>query len=1041
MIELTRAVVALGEAAYIDADDEGSVPKGIYWRVTPGGAADLPAGPVLLRGAWSQGAPVAAADAATGRDMRPRRRVTRDAPVLLLPQAGPGEIVCWAHVQADGDVRVAAISSRVAAGGAYVELSARTRAPYDVAGHDMAGLVVTGEGEITEAVFYALPQSFEGDIGGIDGTQVHAMPDDLIPGHGYAVPAAVASWEKRVAFAAPYGSVPYGPDRPGESWSPDDELRRVDTIARAGDSVADWIGAAYGALGSGARGTVGAAGATGDPRRVVVRQAASSALMVASLDPGIARWLGRSGMIRHGAVHNERHGLLIATVPLHVHGGRLPVGATVIRDHGDALYDDLIVADGGFLRLLAEVGAWRPHPEFGPHDVLLAHIPLPYVTATTPARPVRPVVGPAPAPAGAPGGAGPRWAAGPPRRWEQAIAIGERPASTYSLHGPIPRGPVAFVRTDPAPPATLHPRIDGTVFAAPVVPGWDDETGVAMVLGTQLVPEGEAAGAVTWSLALSDWIGRWGESTEITLDPPAPPVPARPTIDAGLRRPAPTPPGAEATPPGQVHVRFRVPPAALPGALPLRRLTWTVDGSAQRPLDLTRTVPGPDAPALVVSADFPAPATVPGERRRVTVTAKVEDTAGTTSDVTTAEVDTSDARPVRPPTVAPRLLATSRRSGDASVSVTLTVRAAGNGAYRFYLASETALSRAAHLTPRPAATRAERARELNDATAASARQASMLALPDPVPVVGGVATARLDIPAGSVDVLAVRAVPVTAELDPSGRVIRDGVEAPFASVRPVFVVVPFDEVPPTPELRLTPAEGPGPASTPVKATVTVRGVPATVLGRYSGEPMQARFVEASTDGDPWFWPEIATTSLLRSPTDPGTFVGELTVDVPAWSRAGIAVAVRYPAEDTTIPGADVIDEPEFDASGPQGPRIESPWGPVSVPAWVRVAGAEPQISVRPDGGGGFRVRVAGLPALAPDAPTFRVDVYGSATGGGLVLLSESPVTDTSPEVPIPSGVVTAHPQLAAALVTPFGTTLPPVPVGTDGLRHPDGIGG
>ncbi|MGV9328991.1 hypothetical protein, partial [Streptosporangium sandarakinum] len=70
MIELTRAVVALGEAAYIDADDEGSVPKGIYWRVTPGGAADLPAGPVLLRGAWSQGAPVARRPARTARTPR-----------------------------------------------------------------------------------------------------------------------------------------------------------------------------------------------------------------------------------------------------------------------------------------------------------------------------------------------------------------------------------------------------------------------------------------------------------------------------------------------------------------------------------------------------------------------------------------------------------------------------------------------------------------------------------------------------------------------------------------------------------------------------------------------------------------------------------------------------------------------------------------------------------------------------------------------------------------------------------------------------------
>ncbi|NKS56161.1 hypothetical protein GS504_00840 [Rhodococcus hoagii] len=1033
MSEFTHVTAALGEAAYIDAKDENSVPDGLYWRVTPGCAADLPAGPVLLRPLQMDDVPVSALDTATGQAVQDGRQVTPDSPVLLLPQTPDGGIVCWAHVQAEGQLRVAAISARTAISGAYVELSARTQDPYDVAGHDMAGLIITGDGAIIEAVFYALQQSFAGDIGDIEGElQVHAMPDDLVPGHGYAIPGATAQWRDRVALAGPRTSVPYALHEPGGPWTPDEELARAEVIARADHSVAEWLADVYDALGSGTRATiVGAAGTAGDTNRVIVSQAASSALATASLDPGIARWLGRSGMLRHGLVQAEWHGLLVATVPLHVYANRLPHGVSVVRGGDDWIYDDRIHANGAFLKLLEEVQGWVPHPKFGAHDVVLAHIPLPYVVATTPARPVQPVLGPAPAHAGMPGGAGPRWAADPPRRWEQTIAIGGRPRSARTIHGPIPRGPVAFIRTDPQPETTLHTEIAGTDLAAPVLPGWDSATCVSTVHGTELVPDGAAADPVRWSIALSDWIGRWGDRRKTPpLVPPAWIVPATPTIDAALVRPA-IPLGTDATSPGQVHVRFRIPPTTIPGALPLRELAWMVDGLPQPQLDLTQAVTDPGSAALLVSAVFPARATVPGESRTTRVTAQVVDTAGTASDSAAADVETSDARPLQPPSVAPRLLVTSRRAGDANVSVTLTVRTPASGAYRFYLASEAALRTAASIKPSSAATRAIRAQELNERTAATARQASMLALPEPVSVNGGVATACLEIPAGTVDVLAIRAVPVTAEVNKDGRVIRDGVEPPFDSVDPVFVVVPFDEVPPTPDLHLTPAGEPGPNSTTVTATVTVRGVQAAVLDRYAEEPLQARLVEASTSGDPWFWPQIATTQLSQSPTDAGAFTGEVSIAVPAWSRAGIAVAVRYPPEDTIVPGVNIIDEPELDATGLQGTRIESPWGPVSVPAWIQVEGAQPQIATKPDDAGGFTIHVTGLPALSSNAPTFRVDLYGAAAGsaGALVPLSGSAVTAGASMVTVGSDIATAHPRLAVVLVTPFGTSLPPVEVG------------
>jgi hypothetical protein len=358
--------------------------------------------------------------------------------------------------------------------------------------------------------------------------------------------------------------------------------------------------------------------------------------------------------------------------------------------------------------------------------------------------------------------------------------------------------------------------------------------------------------------------------------------------------------------------------------------------------------------------------------------------------------------------------------------VALTVRAPGDGAYRFYFASESALRTAAGLGSPAPATRAARAQQLNANDGATARQASMLALPGPVQVKSGMASAILEIPAGTVDVLAVRAVPVTAEIDASGRILRDGVEAPFSSVRPVFVVVPYDEVPQTPELTLAAEAAPGAATTPVTATVTVRGVQPAVLNRYAREPIQARIVEASAAGDPWFWPQIAVVALAPSAADPTAFTAVATVDVPAWSRAGLAVAVRYPPEDMVVPGVDIVDEPELTAAGPQGDRIESPWGPVSVPAWIQVDGHEPSITASSDGVGGLRIQVGGLPELAPGAPTFRLDVYSTAS---LPPVSSAQVTVSRPEVVLPPEVVGGvGQQLLAVLVTPFGTSLPPVDV-------------
>ena len=80
MSVFSHSVIALGEASFIDAADEDRVPDGLFWRVTPGGAADLPAGPVLLRHLAVEPQPVDVVDAATGQQPEPALRAVPSTP-------------------------------------------------------------------------------------------------------------------------------------------------------------------------------------------------------------------------------------------------------------------------------------------------------------------------------------------------------------------------------------------------------------------------------------------------------------------------------------------------------------------------------------------------------------------------------------------------------------------------------------------------------------------------------------------------------------------------------------------------------------------------------------------------------------------------------------------------------------------------------------------------------------------------------------------------------------------------------------------------
>jgi len=248
--------------------------------------------------------------------------------------------------------------------------------------------------------------------------------------------------------------------------------------------------------------------------------------------------------------------------------------------------------------------------------------------------------------------------------------------------------------------------------------------------------------------------------------------------------------------------------------------------------------------------------------------------------------------------------------------------------------------------------------------------------------------------------------------DPQGEMV-ESVSTPFGAIPAVAVVVPISDVPPIPRLGLY-----SPAAGGITVAVSVTGVDRTILGRLNG-PIQARLVEVvDPTGDPAFWPEVTTTSLADAGND---FTASISIaEVPPWTRVGLATAVRFPPENTTLAGA-VVPNPELRAAGVQPERITSPWGPYSVPQWIEVVGPEPVLQAGDDLAS-VSVSVTGLTEIPAGQPQWQVAFLSGSVA--LTTQSVTPVTAASPVAVLgPPAVGTSY---AAQLIDPFGIARTPV---------------
>ncbi|MEV0732184.1 hypothetical protein [Polymorphospora sp. NPDC050346] len=999
------------------------VPEGVHWRVIPP-SGTLPAGPVVVCDAPIDGHGESA-DVRTDRDGP--WEVHREQDLILTIDEDPAWMTGWVGLQADGELRISVIAEKTAPNGEFIEITARDTVPGDqgpwvVASSDITRVRVTGEGIVIEAWARRIPRELERvgrvlDVAALDPDAADAMAGSYAP-----LNVGFESAKDRVLRAAPDQPVPYAPRFPWPEYTVDDEVHRVTELVEAGGTIRNWLRIAGEAIMAGRPGKVVQDVGGGQGLRYPV----ASALGVAAADPGVARWLARQGMFTDEGEHwrDGRLAMAVALVPMIVR--RLPF---LLRPSAalEELYERQV--PGALDELRARVAAIPDPPEFdaglfgrGPNGraplrrrwvVDLVQLPMPLVVEDSPALPRTP----SPTVSGAPTWTLAEQVGAVPQRtdaWEQMIA----------LRDVAPFGPVSFVQVAHAPGdperITMHDHEAGSEVARSLLAGWPQPTTVRALPETDAVLRARVplatpadARTVEWEVRLGDWIGRWGEPTRVVADPPPPAPPSPPVLRATFVREPAT--GTAPTSAGFVHIELVVAPTTAPGALPLGAVHLRIDG-----VSVPLATPDVTADRVTLTHDHPVPPTVPGQSRIVHVEAAVTDAAGTPSPAPDPAVDVraDDARPLPVPSVSPRLVMTGRPGPAPDTTVRLSVRAAPGAAfYRFYAAPESVVRAAVGLSPDGfrADPRPERAAALL-ARGRPPRKGFTLATS--ADVVDGIATGMLTVPGATTDLVLVRAVPVTGVVDAYGKKA-EGVEADVATVAPAYVAVPFDDVPPLPRLTAEVVhDGDGRSAA---VTATVSGVPADLLTRLPGR-IEARLVEAIEGTDPYYWPEVAVLPLAAH--DDGSHTGTAQVPVPTWARVRLAASVRFAAESTTVPDADIVIDPDLSSTAPQLEAIVSPWGPLSAPIAVDIDGPEPALTAAPDAAGTV-VTVTGLPLMATGSSPFTAVVYVAGPDGSLSESASHPVVGENPSFTFaPAGSAAA-----VILIDPFGRSRPAVQLG------------
>ncbi|MFZ2510599.1 MAG: hypothetical protein WAW85_05845, partial [Gordonia sp. (in: high G+C Gram-positive bacteria)] len=294
---------AIGRVAYVGGHDERDerVPDGVHWQVTLPDDA-VPAGPVVIF------------EGQVGREWDPFGRdisweVRPDSPLILtIPKPDPDEDSGWVHswveVGGTGELRVAVIDGSVAPNGLPVELAIRRSAPYLLAAPDIRQLRITGKGTVTSVHAWMRALKVSGPFGDVRPVQIAGIADMAGDLPGYQAVAGAGDWEDRVVRSAPRLRVPYDPVGHDQPVSADQETERVTKLAA--EYLVPWTRQTYELLADpDAMEKAGAATLSVDVTpdlpgdepgtTATIDYSVIAALGTACADPGVARWLGRSG--------------------------------------------------------------------------------------------------------------------------------------------------------------------------------------------------------------------------------------------------------------------------------------------------------------------------------------------------------------------------------------------------------------------------------------------------------------------------------------------------------------------------------------------------------------------------------------------------------------------------------------------------------------------------------------------------------------------------------------------------------------------------
>ncbi len=409
-----------------------------------------------------------------------------------------------------------------------------------------------------------------------------------------------------------------------------------------------------------------------------------SALHMAQLDPGMARWLG------------------FADTDFEV--VRLPVGALVIY-WVDSWWEGPDAKASMRGRIMARLAgkkedalkafdtAFKTPVPNGVGDIVQLQSVIPMLVGQPPTRPQPPVIGPL---------VSGSWTTDlvPPAAARQ---------NTLPLSRLLPGGLLAFARLGGAAPQSLHEK------------GPD---GAAMPLVAAELPDAAAPGQgelfdrmapadpVQYRVAQSDWFGRWSDWRQAQAPVAERPAPPRPVPELFYTQPSFSGEGPDGTLAGTVRIRLGVPrPAQLaPGSLAITHLEFTLDGRTETvavgtssALDFTR--PGPPLPR--------------GGQGVTTLVARWQDSAGRFSQPSPpTERRIFDPRPPRGLTMSQALAYGSRPdvTGKSRIALAWTPTT-GQATTRLYQSDETTLIRSLVKRGGHAALLAQIAAAANDAPA------------------------------------------------------------------------------------------------------------------------------------------------------------------------------------------------------------------------------------------------------------------------------------------------------------------------------------